>query len=225
MIDGNIYIEKLSVKLPVQKEYINIINDISIKFEQNLFIGIIGESGCGKSSLAKILLRLLSIDKGKILFCEKNITKLNGNKLKSFRKEVQFISQNPSSFFDPMKKISKSLVEPLEIYNLNYTNDDIENILERVKLKKIILSKYPHQLSGGEIQRVSLARALLLNPQILILDEPTSMLDISVQAQILHLLKELRREKQLSYLFISHDKAIVNWLCDKILVMKNGQLN
>ena len=184
-----------------------------------------GESGCGKSSLAKILLRLLSIDKGKILFCEKNITKLNGNKLKSFRKEVQFISQNPSSFFDPMKKISKSLVEPLEIYNLNYTNDDIENILERVKLKKIILSKYPHQLSGGEIQRVSLARALLLNPQILILDEPTSMLDISVQAQILHLLKELRREKQLSYLFISHDKAIVNWLCDKILVMKNGQLN
>lgn len=202
-----------------------ILKDCNIKIEKNVSIGLMGESGCGKSSLAKILLRLLSIDKGKILFCEKNITKLNGNKLKSFRKEVQFISQNPSSFFDPMKKIFKSLVEPLEIYNLNYTNDDIENILERVKLKKIILSKYPHQLSGGEIQRVSLARALLLNPQILILDEPTSMLDISVQAQILHLLKELRREKQLSYLFISHDKAIVNWLCDKILVMKNGQLN
>ena len=116
-----------------------ILKDCNIKIEKNVSIGLMGESGCGKSSLAKILLRLLSIDKGKILFCEKNITKLNGNKLKSFRKEVQFISQNPSSFFDPMKKISKSLVEPLEIYNLNYTNDDIEHIFVRVILKQLIL--------------------------------------------------------------------------------------
>lgn len=201
-----------------------VLNNCDIKIEKNISIGLMGESGCGKSSLARALLRLSSVNKGKIMFCDKDITNIYGNKLKYFRKKVQFISQNPSVFFDPMMNIFKSLVEPLKIYNINYNSDDIENILEQVKLNKIVLSKYPHQLSGGEIQRISLARALLLNPEIIILDEPTSMLDISVQAQILHLLKDLQKEKSLSYLFISHDKPIVNWLCDKILIMENGQI-
>ena len=202
-----------------------VLDNCNLIIHENEILGLMGESGCGKSSLAKILLKLMSMDKGELYFKGKNITNLKNNKLKFFRQKVQFISQRPETFFDPMMKLYTSLIEPLNIFNIKYDIIIIENILEQVKLNPAILNRYPHQVSGGEIQRLSLARALLLNPELLILDEPTSMLDISVQAQILHLLKDLQKSKKMSYLFISHDKDVVNWLCDEVFIMQNGQIN
>ena len=202
-----------------------VLNNCNLIIHENEILGLMGESGCGKSSLAKILLKLMPMDKGEIYFKDKNITNLKNNKLKFFRQKVQFISQRQETFFDPMMKLYTSLIEPLNIFNIKYDIITIENILEQVKLNPAILNRYPHQVSGGEIQRLSLARALLLNPELLILDEPTSMLDISVQAQILHLLKDLQKSKKMSYLFISHDKDVVNWLCDEVFIMENGQIN
>ncbi len=207
------------------KENSLVLDNCNLIIHENEILGLMGESGCGKSSLAKILLKLMSMDKGELYFKGKNITNLKNNKLKFFRQKVQFISQRPETFFDPMMKLYTSLIEPLNIFNIKYDIITIENILEQVKLNPAILNRYPHQVSGGEIQRLSLARALLLNPELLILDEPTSMLDISVQAQILHLLKDLQKSKKMSYLFISHDKDVVNWLCDEVFIMQNGQIN
>lgn len=207
------------------KENSLVLDNCNLIIHENEILGLMGESGCGKSSLAKILLKLMSMDKGELYFKGKNITNLKNNKLKFFRQKVQFISQRPETFFDPMTKLYTSLIEPLNIFNIKYDIITIENILEQVKLNPAILNRYPHQVSGGEIQRLSLARALLLNPELLILDEPTSMLDISVQAQILHLLKDLQKSKKMSYLFISHDKDVVNWLCDEVFIMQNGQIN
>lgn len=207
------------------KENSLVLNNCNLIIHENEILGLMGESGCGKSSLAKILLKLMPMDKGELHFKGKNITNLKNNKLRFFRQKVQFISQRPETFFDPMMNLYTSLIEPLNIFKIKYDIITIENILEQVKLNPAVLNRYPHQVSGGEIQRLSLARALLLNPELLILDEPTSMLDISVQAQILHLLKDLQKSKKMSYLFISHDKDVVNWLCDEVFIMKNGQIN
>lgn len=206
-----------------KKEQI-VLDNCSLEIASGQVVGLMGPSGCGKSTLARILLRLVPLTSGKIIFNGQDITHTSNNKLQDFRKKVQFISQRPESFFDPIITLGKSLMEPLKIFNLRYSDDEIQSVLELVKLNKALLTRYPHQVSGGEIQRLSIARALLLKPQLLILDEPTSMLDISVQAQILHLLKNIQRERNLSYLFIAHDKDVINWMCDEVLVMDAGVL-
>ena len=181
-----------------------------------------GGSGSGKSTLARLLLRLLPCDTGKIYFRGTDITKLSGKKLAGFRHAVQFISQRPESFLDPRKTLSYSLREALEVFSLPYVEEQALEMLDLVKLNAKLLERYPHQVSGGEIQRICLVRALLLEPELLILDEPTSMLDISVQAQILHLLKDIRTQKQIAYLFISHDRLISEWLCDRVVRIEQG---
>lgn len=201
-----------------------VLDNCSLEIAAGQVVGLMGPSGCGKSTLARILLRLVPLTSGKIIFNGQDITHTSNNKLQDFRKKVQFISQRPESFFDPIITLGKSLMEPLKIFNLRYSDDEIQSVLELVKLNKALLTRYPHQVSGGEIQRLSIARALLLKPQLLILDEPTSMLDISVQAQILHLLKNIQRERNLSYLFIAHDKDVISWMCDEVLVMDAGVL-
>ena len=207
----------------IKKEQV-VLNNCSLEIASGQVVGLMGPSGCGKSTLARILLRLVPLTSGKIIFNGQDITHTSNNKLQDFRKNVQFISQRPESFFDPIITLGKSLMEPLQIFNLQYSDDEIQSVLELVKLNKALLTRYPHQVSGGEIQRLSIARALLLKPQLLILDEPTSMLDISVQAQILHLLKNIQRERNLSYLFIAHDKDVISWMCDEVLMMDAGVL-
>ena len=187
-------------------------------------LGIIGESGCGKSTLARVLLRLMPTDSGRIIFQTQDVTQLSQKQLKPFRQQVQFISQRPESFFDPLLKLGASLREPLQIFDLPDSSEIIEAALATVKLSPALLDRYPHQVSGGEVQRLSIARALLLKPKLLILDEPTSMLDISVQAQILQLLKNIRRQEQMAFLFISHDKAVINYMCDRQLYMQEGRI-
>lgn len=206
------------------KQEVNIISDCNLEIKANQIIGLMGASGCGKSTLARCLLRLIDIDKGKISYNGQDITNLKQNKLNAFRKDVQFVAQRPETFFDPMMKLGKSLIEPYIIYNQRYDIEIIDEYLAKMRLSKSILDRYPHQVSGGEIQRLSIVRALLLSPKLLILDEPTSMLDISTQAEIVQLLKAIQLEKEISYLWISHDKYLLKYICSDILFMKNGKL-
>lgn len=201
-----------------------VLDHCTLELGQGQALGLMGPSGCGKSTLARILLRLIEADRGQITFQNNNITTLGQSYLKDFRRQVQFISQRPESFFDPLVKLGKSLVEPSKLYQCQWQQEEINQLLEQVKLSRAVLDRYPHQVSGGEIQRLSIARALLLKPKVLVLDEPTSMLDISVQAQILHLLKAIRLQENLSYLYIGHDRAVLKFICDQILVMDEGRI-
>ncbi len=203
------------------------LEDVSLHVGGGEILGLMGPSGCGKSTLARILLRLLPCDQGEVLYGNENISKLKGRGLLPFRREVQLISQRPESFFNPSIKLGDSLVEPLRIFGIYEKASSQELLLhslEQVKLNAQLLDRYPHQVSGGEIQRLSLCRALLLQPKVLVLDEPTSMLDISVQAQILNILKEIQKDRRLSYLFISHDRDVVRWMCDRVVLMRNGRM-
>jgi len=199
---------------------VKIIDNFSLRIDEAEVVALMGKSGCGKSTLARILLRLIPCDSGSISFNNVDITQAKGKQLQAFRKNVQFISQRPESFFDPMFKLGKSLMEPLEVFKKEVNPEKVAELLELVKLNDSILTRYPHQVSGGEIQRLSIARALLLEPKLLILDEPTSMLDISVQAQVLHLLKNIHQEKKLAYLLITHDKQVAHWLCDRVVELR-----
>lgn len=207
-----------------EKRNFTVLEDCSLQLAPGEILGLMGGSGSGKSTLARIILRLIEADSGSIILDGQEVTKLKGKDLLNFRKKVQFISQRPESFFDPVFTLGKSLKEVLEIHGLPFEEAKLEAIMELVKLKKGLLDRYPHQVSGGEIQRISLARALLLEPEYLLLDEPTSMLDISVQAQVLQLLKEIHQERKIAYLLISHDKALVEWFCDRRLRLTGGQL-
>ena len=180
-----------------------------------------GPSGCGKSTLCRILLRLIDTDEGRVLFEGRDITHARGKELLSFRRKVQLISQRPESFFDPRLRLGKSILEPLGFFGISKEEgrEHLQALLGEVKLTDELLTRYPHQVSGGEIQRLSLCRALLLNPRVLVLDEPTSMLDVSVQAQILSILRQFREKYGLSYLFITHDSETANFMCDRIQVL------
>ncbi len=200
---------------------------VSLRLERGETLGLMGPSGCGKSTLARILLRLIPIDTGQVLYQGEDITALRGKALLPFRRQVQLIPQRPESFFDPAMKLGNSVLEPLKIFGIyekRTAREMLLGTLEQVKLNASLLDRYPHQVSGGEIQRLSVCRALLLDPQVLILDEATSMLDISVQAQILRILQELQRIRKLSYLFISHDREVVNLMSDRLVEMKEGRM-
>lgn len=201
-----------------------VLQDVNLHIAAGEAVALMGDSGSGKSTLARILLRLVPCDEGELYFCWQKITQLNGIKLHGFRRSVQFISQRPENFLDPCKKLGASLKEAFTVFSLPYAEEKVKEMLDLVKLNKELLTRYPHQVSGGEVQRICLARALLLEPELLILDEPTSMLDISVQAQVLHLLRDIRKEKQLAYLFITHDSQLAFWLCDRVVRIEQGRL-
>ena len=185
-------------------------------------LGLMGPSGCGKSTAARILMGLLEPDEGTVWFDGREITRLRGRALKPFRRQVQLIAQRPESFFDPRQRLGDSLTEPLAIFReLADRRRRVPELLEQVKLTEELLHRYPHQVSGGEIQRLSLCRALLLEPRVLVLDEPTSMLDISVQAQILQILRQLQEDYHLSYLFITHDRAVADHMCSRIQMLES----
>ena len=205
-------------------EVFTVLDGVSLNIAPGEAVAVMGRSGSGKSTLARILLRLIEPDSGQIYFDGQDITKKKGTALKQFRRQVQFISQRPESFLDPMLRLRHSLREPLAVHGLAYDAERVEELLDLVQLNSAILQRYPHQVSGGEIQRICIARALLLEPKLLVLDEPTSMLDISVQAQILHLLKDIQQLKKLSYLFITHDRALARWLCGEVVHLERGRI-
>ncbi|MEA5135608.1 MAG: dipeptide/oligopeptide/nickel ABC transporter ATP-binding protein [Candidatus Fimivivens sp.] len=198
------------------------LKNFSLSLYNGETLGLMGPSGCGKSTLVRILLRLIREDSGSVCYCSEDITHLKANSLHNFRRSVQLIPQRPEGFFDPRIRIGKSLLEPLNFYpelKKSGASTRLEPLLQQLSLSKALLDRFPHQVSGGEIQRLSLCRALLLQPTILIMDEATSMLDISVQAQILHILGQIREQYKLSFLFITHDQSVAKYFCNRFVLM------
>ncbi len=206
---------------------IKALDNVSVSIKKGITLAVVGESGSGKSTLAKSLIRLIDIDKGSITFKNKNMRTINGDDLKSVRKNIQMIFQDPYASLNPRMKILRIMEEPLKIHGLGDSLSQysrILNMIKKVGLAENDLSKYPHQFSGGQRQRIGIARALILEPELVICDEPVSALDVSVQAQIIQLLKSLQKEFGLTYLFITHDLRIVRHIANEVIVMKDGKL-
>ena len=196
-----------------------VLRDQDIRLRRGETLSLMGPSGCGKSTLARVLMRLIDPDEGSVLFHGEDITRARGRALMPFRRKVQLISQRPETFFDPRMRLGASVLEPLSIFGLQDRRDRLRRLLNEVKLGDELLSRFPHQVSGGEIQRLSLCRALLLEPEILVLDEPTSMLDVSVQAQVLQILRRLRMDHGLTCLFITHDREVASFMGDRVMTL------
>lgn len=209
------------------KKTLRAVDKISLFINKGEIYALAGESGCGKSTIAKAITRLVTPVSGEILFEEKNILQYSKEEKKNYPKDVQMIFQNPYSSLNPKMKIKDILVEPLDIntnYSKNRKNALVKSVLYDVGLSEDSLDRYPHEFSGGQRQRIAIARALILNPKLIIADEPVSALDASIQAQIINLLKELKKERNLTILFISHDLNVIRYLADRVGVMYFGKL-
>jgi peptide/nickel transport system ATP-binding protein len=233
--DPLLSVRRLKVGFPAQgmfgkdrQQYTWAVNDISFDVYPGETLGLVGESGCGKSTLARTIIRLIEPQQGSIEFQGKNITKLHGKEMQILRRELQIVFQNPFGALNPRMNIYDLIIEPLVIHRTIKSKaqrqERAEYLLERVGLNLDYLKSYPHQLSGGQRQRVCIARALALNPKFIICDESVSALDVSVQAQVLNLLKELQSEFKLTYIFISHDLSVVKFMSDRIMVMNQGKI-
>lgn len=221
----------------IHKTYVNgfgfarsntvVAQNISFVFTPEKIIGLVGPSGSGKSTLGQMVLRLEKPDRGRITFENEDIWKLNRSKLKRFRKMVQMVPQHPDAAFNPRLKLSTSLKEVFRFHHICPEQDQqdyLDNVLDQVMVPKELLSRYPSQLSGGEIQRLAIARAVILRPAVLILDEVTSMLDVSVQATVVRTLEKLHRNHAAAYLFITHNLALAKVFCHEIYSLKEGRI-
>jgi peptide/nickel transport system ATP-binding protein len=204
------------------------VNNVSVTVNKGETLGLVGESGSGKSTLGRTLLRLVEAESGEVIFENTSLLKLSKEEMRRMRKRMQIIFQDPYSSLNPRLSIGKAIMEPMTVYGLNGNNKErrnkTEELLEKVGLTKAHFNRYPHELSGGQRQRVNIARALAAEPEFIICDESVSALDVSVQAQILNLLNDMKQEFNLTYIFISHDLAVVKYMSDRIVVMRNGQI-
>lgn len=207
--------------------YLKAVDGVSIAINEGETLGLVGESGCGKTTLGRVIIRLEEATGGEMLFRGRDVLSLKGDRLKQYRREVQMVFQDPSASLDPRMNAGDSIGEALLIHGMEDEEERllrIEELLEEVGLEAGDASRYPHEFSGGQKQRIGIARALALRPSLIIADEPVSALDISIQAQILNLLTELRDEYKVSYLFIAHNMAVVRYLCDRVAVMRAGKI-
>jgi peptide/nickel transport system ATP-binding protein len=227
-------VDSLRVGFPTQNflgaamQYHWAVNNVSFEVFPGETLGLVGESGCGKSTIAKTLMRLIQPQSGHISFNGQNIARLKNNVAQQLRQDMQIVFQNPLNSLNPRLSIGEAVMEPLRIHrkgnkaskNLALTAE----LLERVGINPDGMKRYPHEFSGGQRQRICIARALTLNPRFIVCDESVSALDVSVQAQVLNLLKELQAEFKLTYIFISHDLSVVKFMSDRIMVMNQGQI-
>ena len=210
-----------------KQRVIKALNNFSLSIKPGETLAIVGESGSGKSTLARCLLQLQAFDQGELLFKRKNLTSLDVKEKKHLKRHIQMVFQDPYASLNPRMKIEEILEEGLVIHDLGdkkLRQKKVRDMIKKVGLSVADLKKYPHQFSGGQRQRIGIARALIVEPELVICDEPVSALDVSIQAQILLLLKDLQKELGLSYLFISHDLRVVRHMADRIVVMHQGKI-
>lgn len=211
-----------------KKRVMTAVAEVSLDVPRGQVTGVVGESGCGKSTLARLVLRLLPADSGQVCFDGVDLATLSASALRRQRRHMQFVFQDPYSSIDPRYTVQAALLEPLQVQGLAgepaAASQRVAELMAMVGLSPALAHSHPHQLSGGQKQRVGIARALALHPKLLVLDEPTASLDVSIQAQIIGLLEGLQRELGLSYLFISHDLGLVRYFCNRIVVMYLGRI-
>jgi peptide/nickel transport system ATP-binding protein len=209
-------------------DHFKAVNDVSFTLKKGKTLGLVGESGCGKTTLGRSILRLVEPSSGSIIYNGKDITHVYSEELRLLRRKMQIIFQDPYSSLNPRMTISEILTEPLNIHNVGSSKqerlDMAKQLFEKVGLKLSQLNRYPHEFSGGQRQRICIARALMLRPEFVICDESVSALDVSIQAQVLNLLLDLQEEFQLTYIFISHDLSVVNFIADEVGVMNGWKI-
>ena len=217
-----------SLSLPWEKkQIINAVNGVSFNLHEGKTLGIVGETGCGKSTIAKAIIKLTSVKSGQIFWMGNNLLDLNIYQMQKVRKEIQMIFQDPLASLNPRMNIGEIISEPLKTHfptlNHNQIKKQVQDIMINVGLLPNLVNRYPHEFSGGQCQRIGIARALILKPKLIICDEPVSALDVSIQAQVLNLLKSLQNELKLTYIFITHDLSIAKHMSDNIMVLYFGK--
>ena len=233
--DVQLQVNNISTWFPIkegffkkEKKYVKAVNDVSLQVFKGETLGLVGESGCGKTTLGRTIMRLETPTHGELIFEGRNITDLKGRSLKELRKEIQIIFQDPYASLNPRMTIEQSLIEPMIVNKVFKTKEErlkrINYLLGKVGMPSDCLSRYPHEFSGGQRQRINIARTLTLSPKLIICDESVSALDVSVQAQVLNLLNDLKEEFKFTYIFISHDLSVVKFISDRIVVMNKGEI-
>lgn len=221
-------VKNLKKYFQTPKGTLHAVDDISFSIEKGRTLGVVGESGCGKSTTGRTILRLNEPTSGEILFEGKNIVTCSNKEMRQLRTDMQMVFQDPFASLNPRKTVSEIIGEPLRLHGIIKNKKEREKkvleLMETVRLAERLINTYPHELDGGRRQRIGIARALALNPKFIVCDEPVSALDVSIQAQILNLLKQLQKDLGLTYIFITHDLSVVNYFADDILVMYLGKV-